>query len=493
MSEWHDADVSSSIEARQQVLADRLGDVGPFDMTEGTLIVLPSITFPSQELRKIVGIEHYEERLLFFLRLLASERLEIVFLTSCPVEEAVLDYYLRDLPDPSSARRRLTMLSVGDPLPRALTAKLLETPGAIEAIKDKVRDTQTACIACFNVTELEARLSDALGVPIYGPRPDLAWLGSKSGGRKIAKRAGVPVLEGAEDLMSIEDMAAAIDELRVLKPDAEAVVLKLNNGFSGQGNAIVEVADVESPLTRSPATFCASEESWPSFASKIRSEGGIVEELVRPHPYSPSVQINIAASGAWSIASSHDQILGGPDDQVYLGCRFPAADLYRDDIITQAGLVAKQLAEEGVIGAFGIDFVILQETNGNRAFLSEINLRLGGTTHPFQMARLLTGGVMDDDGSHLMVEGKPKFYVASDNLKSERYEGLAAEDLIRRMDATGLAFDPSTKTGAALHLLGAVRKYGKLGVTCLADSRDAAETLFEHVLAEIDELALRKD
>jgi hypothetical protein len=288
-------------------------------------------------------------------------------------------------------------------------------------------------------------------------------------------------------------MSAAIEELHALKPDAEAVVLKLNNGFSGQGNAIVEIADVVSPLTRSPTTFCASEESWPSFASKIEAEGGIVEELVRPHPYSPSVQVNIAASGAWSIASSHDQILGGPDDQVYLGCRFPAADLYRDDIIAQAGLVAKQLADEGVIGAFGIDFVILQETSGNRAFLSEINLRLGGTTHPFQIARLLTGGVMDTDGSHLVVDGKPKFYVASDNLKSERYEGLAAEDLIQRMDETGLAFDPSTKTGAALHLLGAVRKYGKLGVTCIADSRDGAETLFEHVLAEIDELALRKD
>jgi hypothetical protein len=492
MQERHGTDARSAFEERQRLLAARARDVGPFDMTEGTLIVLPSITFPSDELRKIIGIEHYEERLLFFLFLLASENLEIVFLSSCPVDEIVLDYYLRALPDPEGARRRLTMLPVGDPLPRSLTAKLLETPGAVDKIKEHVGDPETACIASFNVTELEARLSEAVGVPLYGPRPELARLGSKSGARKIAKRAGVPVLEGTEDIASIDEMAAAIEELRHLKPDAEAVVMKLNNGFSGQGNAIVEVADVVSPLTKSPTTFCASEESWPSFASKIEAEGGIVEELVRPAPHSPSVQVNIAASGTWRIASSHDQILGGPDDQVYLGCRFPAADLYRDDIITQASLVAKQLASEGVIGAFGIDFVILHETHGNRAFLSEINLRMGGTTHPFQAARLLTGGSLDPEGGHLLVDGRPKFYVASDNLKSERYEGLEPGDVIARMEAAGLGYDASTKAGASLHLLGAIRKYGKLGVTCIADSRDAAETLFEHVLAELDELSLRK-
>lgn len=481
-----------AFEKRQRRLAERLRDSGPFDLSEGTLIVLPSISFPSEELRKIIGIQHYEERLLFYLLLLASEELEIIFLSSCAIEDEVLDYYLRFLPDPESARKRLKLASLGDPLPRALTAKLIETPGAVEGIRERVRDPDAACIVAFNVTDLEARLAEQLDIPVYGCRPDLAWLGSKSGARQIARRAGVPVLEGIEDVFSIEDMARGIEQIRSLRPDAEAVVMKLNNGFSGQGNAIVEFADVVRPLDRSPATFCAAEESWRSFTSKIEVEGGVVEELIRGRPYSPSVQINIDAAGGWSIASSHDQILGGPDEQVYLGCRFPAADDYRSDIMEQAALVAKELVAEGVLGPFGMDFIVLQEGSGNRAYLSEINLRMGGTTHPFQIARLLTGGAIDEETGHLIADGTSKFYVATDNLKSERYVGITAVEVIDRLAAAGLAFDEDSKTGAVLHLLGAVESYGKLGVTSIADSRAAAQELFEHVVAAIDELSLEE-
>lgn len=484
--------LSPAFADRQKQLAERFPETGVFDVRDGTLIVLPSITFPSEELRKIIGIQHYEERLLFYLFLLASPDLEIIFLSSCAIEDEVLDYYLRFLPDPDSARARLRLASLGDPLPRALTAKLLETPGAVEGIRERISDPAHACIVAFNTSPLEAQMAEALGVPLYGSRPDLTWLGSKSGARHIAKKAGVPVLEGCEDIFSLETMASSIEEIRRLKRDVEAVVMKLNNGFSGQGNAIIELADVVTPIQRSPTTFCASEESWRSFAAKIEAEGGIVEELVRPHPYSPSVQVNIAASGRWSVASSHDQILGGPDEQVYLGCRFPAADEYRADIIYQAGLVAQALADEGVIGPFGIDFIVLQESAGNRAYLSEINLRMGGTTHPFQTARLLTGGVLDEETGHLIADGRPKFYVATDNLKSERYEGMSSSELISRLDSAGLSFDPGSKTGAVLHLFGALRRYGKLGVTCIADSREAAQSLFEHVVAEIDELSLQE-
>jgi hypothetical protein len=481
-----------AFEKRQRKLAERVGDSGPFGLKDGTLIVLPSVTFPTDELRKIIGIQHYEERLLFYLWLLGSQDLELIFLSSCPVDDAIVEYYLRFLPDPDSARRRLKMASLNDPLPRSLSAKLLETPGAIQEIRERVRDGENACIVPFNVTPLEAQMSDELDIPIFGCHPDLARLGSKSGGRHIAKRAGVPLLEGSEDIFTMAEMERRIEDIHSLRPEAEAVVMKLNNGFSGQGNAIVELADVVTPLTRSPVTFCASEESWESFVAKIEAEGGVVEELVRGRPSSPSVQVNISASGAWSIASSHDQILGGPDEQVYLGCRFPAADDYRRDITEQAGLVAKELVSEGVVGPFGIDFIVVKESNGNRAFLSEINLRMGGTTHPFQAARLLTGGSIDHSTGHLVADGRSKFYVATDNLKSERYLGITPGEVIARLDAAGLAFDPGSGTGAALHLLGALERYGKLGVTCIADSRSTAQELFEHVVAEIDELSLRE-
>ena len=85
--------------------------------------MLPSLSFPTAELRKIVGIGYYEERLLFLLLLLRRPQVKVVYLTSMPVEEAVVDYYL-SFPgfDPGGARSRLHMLAAGDPALRSLTA-----------------------------------------------------------------------------------------------------------------------------------------------------------------------------------------------------------------------------------------------------------------------------------------------------------------------------------------------------------------------------------
>src|SRR4029077_3385142 len=98
----------------------------PDDLEQGTIVVLPSATLPSSELRKIVGIQYYEERLLCTALLLRHPDLRIVYLTSLPVDEAVVDYYLRFVPDPADARGRLHLVAVGNPEPRALTEKVLE-------------------------------------------------------------------------------------------------------------------------------------------------------------------------------------------------------------------------------------------------------------------------------------------------------------------------------------------------------------------------------
>jgi len=39
--------------------------------------------------------------------------------------------------------------------------------------------------------------------------------------------------------------------------------------------------------------------------------------------------------------STHDQILGGPSGQIYLGCTFPARDDYRRRLIEAAGASAR--------------------------------------------------------------------------------------------------------------------------------------------------------
>jgi hypothetical protein len=114
---------------------------------------------------------------------------------------------------------------------------------------------------------------------------------------------------------------------------------------------------------------------------------------------------------------------------------------------------------------------------------------MGGTTHPFLMTEFATGGTYAESTGELVAGGRAKHYVATDNLKSDDYVGLAPEDLIRAIDEAGLAFDQTTNTGVLLHLLGALKKHGKAGMTCVADSGAEADALFEAATGVLDGLA----
>jgi PGM1 C-terminal domain/Pre ATP-grasp domain len=475
---------SVPFDALQRRFVGQYQDRDPLDLDDGTVVVVPSLTFPVAELRKIVAIQHYEERLLYLLLLLGRPGVQVVYLSSVPIDPAIVDYYLNFLPNPASARDRLHMLAVEDPEPRALTAKVLERPDLIARAREVAGEPDGAFLLPFNVTPLEGRLAEWLGLPFYGPRPALASLGSKTGSRRVARRAGVPVLEGAEDLWTIAEVERSIRRLRERAPGLGGAVVKLNNGFSGQGNAVVHLDELTTPLEDTRTTFCAEQESWVTFGAKVRESGAVVEELLRvPGMVSPSVQLRITPSGIPRIVSTHDQVLGGPNDQVYLGCRFPADPRYRSSIQQAAMRAAAVLASHGVIGPFGVDFFVFPDGRGFRIFLAEINLRMGGTTHPLGMIALASNGRYRAGSGELEIGGRPKFYVSTDNLKSHRLAGMAPARMIDLLDRRGLGFDRRTMTGATLHLLGALRDFGKMGVTCVGDSPQEAEERYREVRA----------
>jgi hypothetical protein len=474
-------------EELQRTFAARYPASDPLDLGQGTVVVLPSLSFPTAELRKIVGIGYYEERLLFLLLLLGRPGVKIVYLTSMPVEEAVVDYYLSFLPDPAGARSRLHMLAAGDPAPRSLTAKLLDRPELLDRVRELCDGPGGAFVQPFNVTASEQALAERLGLPLYGPPAALASLGSKTGSRRVARLAGVAVLDGAEDLHSVEAVEAAARQLRRRStPPVDSVVIKLNDGFSGQGNAVVDLAGHNGSLLDSPVVFCAEEESWPSFAAKIAEGGAVVEELLAaPGMVSPSVQLRILPGGMPLVLSTHSQVLGGPNRQVYLGCRFPADPSYRGQIRAAAERVGRVLAARGVIGYFGVDFFVVPEGTRQQVYLAEINLRVGGTTHPFGMASLVTGGRYDAASGHLVADGRAKSYLATDNLKSPALVGRFPDQVIHQVARLGLAYDRSRGHGATLHLLGALREHGKMGVTCIGDTEDEARQLYREVVGAL--------
>ena len=467
-----------SFDALQATLTDRVtSHLSP----HGTLVVLPSLSFPPAELAKITAIERYEERLLYLLLRLREPTSRVVYITSLPIDPEVIDYYLHFLPDPDHARERLTLIHLGRFTGRGLATDLADDHGAVARLRAAVAGhDDRAVILPFNITAAERRVAVALGVPLYAVHPDLVTLGSKTGSRRAARAAGVPLLPGVEDLWSTHEISEAVDHLRRERPDVDAVVVKLNNGFSGQGNAMVTWDHASAELADRETVFCATGETWASFAAKIEREGAIVEQLVTRRTASPSAQAWITPAGGLEIVSTHDQLLGGPGGQVYLGCRYPADPSSRAEIIAHTTAVGGYLADAGVVGPFAVDYTVVDGVEP-RICLSEINLRLGGTTHPFGMARLAMGAGVDPAAGGLHTAHGTRVYVASDNLKEPTLIGTTPTGIIARVRAAGLAFDDATHSGVTLHLLGALEEYGKLGAVAIAPSHGEAAALFSEL------------
>ena len=460
-----------------------------------TSVVIPSLTLDQAELAKLEAASFYEERLLFLLIRLRNPQAHMVYVTSQPIHPLILEYYFQLLVGipASHARARLTLLCAHDASPRALTEKILERPRLIQRIRYGISDPSRAFMTVFNSTRLERKLAVLLGIPLNGVDPALADLGTKSGSRKLFREAGVAHPEGFEDLRTEDAVVSALEALRGRRPDIRRAVLKLDDSFSGEGNAIFRYpkTSARSGIREAMAAlaFCVPTDPngyWRKFAEM----GGVVEEFLEyPESASPSVQLRIDPQGEVVLLSTHDQILGGQSCQVYEGCRFPAAEPYRR-LIQQAGRrVGEVLARRGVVSRFGIDFLVGRRSEHSDWQISalEINLRIGGTTHPFLALQFLTGGRLDpESGAFLSPGGSAKFYRSTDNLKSESYRGLCPEDLIDITTINRLHYSHGTGTGVLFHMIGALSQFGKLGLTAIGNSPEQADAIYSDALQVLD-------
>jgi hypothetical protein len=459
----------------------------------GTSVVVPSLTLDQDELRKLDGATFYEERLLFLLIRLRNPRAHVVYVTSQPVHPLILDYYLHLLAGvpASHARARLTMLCTYDTSPRPLTQKILERPRLIERIREAIPDPSRAYLTIFNSTPLERKLAVLLGIPLNGLDPTLNHLGTKSGSRKVFRQAGIELPEGFEDLTGEADVEDALVELAHRRPGLRKAVVKLNDSFSGEGNAIFRFPDQpDDRLAVRKALrsleFAVPWETHQNYFQKFTRMGGIVEEFIDAAiKVSPSAQLRTSPAGEVLPTSTHDQILGGPSGQVYQGCSFPAHEDYRMAIQTRSILVGEVLAKQDVVSRFGVDFLAYKDAPEDPWKLTalEINLRVLGTTHPFLALQFLTGGTLDPDtGEFVSLSGRPKFYMATDNLRAATYRGVLPEDLIDIVTDNGLHYSHRTESGVLFHLIGALSEYGKLGLTVIASSPEEVADLYGRTL-----------
>ena len=468
-----------------------------------TTVVVPTLTFDREELAKILGVQFYEERLLVCLLTLRDPRARVVFVTSQPVPPPVVSYYLSLLPDGvrHSAGERLAMLSAHDTTPRPLTEKILERPRLIDRIRAQLGSAERAYMTSFNVTLLEERLALELGIPHDGVDAGLSWMGTKSGSRKIFSEAGVQVAAGSGGVRTRADLVEGLAAIATRQPTSRAAVVKLDDSFAGAGNAFytfpttIPTDPVDRMLSIDRALnglVPASGEPPHSFLQKLERMGGVVEAFVEggdgmPSD-SPSAQLLVDPDGTLRLLSTHDQVLGGPIGQTYVGCRFPASDAYRSAIQERGLAVGRAMSSYGATGRFGIDFLVPRlDGDPGVPHAIEINLRMGGTTFPFMVLELLVEGAFDPaTGRYVADSGGERCYFATDNLRSPAYAGITPEDFIDIVRRYDLRFDRELGIGPVFHMIGALSQFGRVGVTCIGRDPDEADTVYRRVVAALD-------
>lgn len=466
---------------------------------ENTVVVVPSLSVDVALSGS--ALQAYEERFMFMLFLLRQPLIRLIYVTSQAVHPSIVDYYLHTLPGSiiTNARKRLFMVSPLDDSPRTLTDKLLERPHLIRHIRSLVPDLDRAHLVPYNTTERERELAVQLGIPMYAADPRYFGFGTKSGCRQIFQEEGVLHPLGFENLHSAEAITAAIAQMRSQKTRICKVIVKQNEGVSGWGNAVVDLTDAPPPGSRGELDvlaerlrhmqFEAPDHTYASYMAKVEDNGAIVEELIMGEAFeSPSAQMRVSPLGHLELLSTHDQLLGGPSGQTFLGATFPADLAYGPLIMREAAKVGRRFAREGIVGRFAVDFVAVRNAIGEwEPYAIEVNLRKGGTTHPFLTLQYLTDGRYDAEaGVFRTAQGHAKYYLASDHVSSEAYRAFTPELLFDILSHHRLQFDHTSQTGVVLHMVSAVGSSGNLGVTCIHDSPESARQLHTRFVDVLD-------
>jgi len=464
-----------------------------------SIVVIPSRSVDKWH-EPAAEAQAYEERLLFLLLLLRQPCLRVIYVTSLPIDPSIIDYYLGLLAGviPGHARARLSLVAAHDGSVRPLSAKLIDRPRLIQRIRTLIPDPELCHLVPYNTTSLERDVALLLGIPMYGADPRFFGFGTKTGGRRLFAEEGVPHPWGREGIDSLAGVVEALAELRASKPAVRRALVKLNEGVSGEGNAVVDLRDLPQPgsADEEPAlerrvrgmSFEVEDLEFDAYLVRLGDRGGVVEEWITGSEFrSPSVQLRIVPSGEVTVLSTHDQLLGGPSGQSYVGCRFPADPAYAAAITGPALRVGARLAREGVVGRFALDFVVIREEGGRwNPYAIEINLRKGGTTHPYLTLEFLTDGRYDPGSATFRApSGQPKFLVATDHLESHLLKGLTREDLFDIIVRQSLHFDYASQKGVIFHMLSALTELGRVGLTGVGDSPEEADDVYRQAEAAL--------
>ena len=213
---------------------------------------------------------------------------------------------------------------------------------------------------------------------------------------------------------------------------------------------------------------------------------------------SPSVQLRVTPLGKVELLSTHDQMLGGPSGQRYLGCRFPADSEYARAITREAAKVGARLAKEGVIGRFALDFVVVRRrrrASGSRTRSRSTSARAAPPTRSSRCSSSPTARTTRDRDLHDAARQGEVLRGQRPPRVADYLRGLTPDDLFDIVARHGLHFDQARQTGVVFHMISCITEHGRVGLTAVGDTPAQADEIYrraERILLDEASAALQE-
>jgi hypothetical protein len=462
-----------------------------------TIVVIPSFTVDSDLLNSAPELEYWEHRMLYLLSHLMNPAVQMIYVTSREVSQVALNYYVDLLPNLSRQDLlRLRTVICSDSTRDPLAKRLLRRPDLQKELRQAVEATNDAYIECFASTEAERDLAYALDIPMYAPDPVLTKFGLKSQSRTLFRHLHIPTPMGVEGVRDLEELASALTHLKSEQPWLGRAVVKLDDSVGGVGNAVFRYSGCPGPprlhdwvkrVLETRLELAMPIIDRRRLFDRISQSGCVVESYVENATSSPSVQCLIRPDGDVVVFSTHEQQLTGSLGQHFSGCSLPASN--PATIHYDGKLIGEALRREGVIGWFGVDFLMIKDDPGVDHYALEINLRNVGTLHHLITLQGLTGGrYHPGSGRFVTADGQTRFYFGSDSVVLSDAIGLQGSDLLAYATSQAWTYSTSTQAGVVLHMIDAVKPYGRLGLTCIGDSPSQTHSLYNDALLGLNAL-----
>lgn len=383
-----------------------------------------------------------EERGLFHLLKLRDSNNTLVFITSRPIDDVILAYYLKQIPDlPNGYESRLIRYT---PAPKEDVASLMLNAAAddllVATLKEKyISQAQKTFFHCYQFETQAKVLCEKLGIE-EGRK---IWTDDKVSGRLAFKEAGLPLPLGTPLLHSHEDL---LYHIKLLDPNEDHAkwFLKANESYGNLGNAAWSI--LEKSIPRNVLEF---------------KTGFIAEEwLNAPYKNSPCFRFVISDESIEFMGAAEELF---SEIGAYKGAE-SGNETYFEEAKEYGVKIGKWLQEYGCRGAFALGFCAISKDNIKwDLYPVDLNVREGGESWPHAWTKGLFGSKKISKKFRFLKKlKKPAFY-------------QSPAQLIEQLQDLGTAFDFAKGEGVILSQLCSKDCYY---LTIYADTMERVNELF---------------